>query len=127
MWARCMLFAMAALSQCDVATAFAPKVARGALAHSKVLRAEPEPPVDAAAPKKTTLEEKMSSWEATEEEQKAATLGGLIPGSSGFDGFDFGLYAAFPLLFGSLAIFLFFPFAQQFGFDFASVGPPPTV
>ena len=55
------------------------------------------------------LKDKMMSWEATEAEQKAATLGGLIPGSSGADGFDIGLYIAFPFLFGSLCLFLFFP------------------
>jgi hypothetical protein len=30
--------------------------------------------------KRASLEKKMASWEATEEERKAATLGGLEPG-----------------------------------------------
>jgi len=29
-----------------------------------------------------SLEEKMKSWEASEEEIKAATLGGVVPGTS---------------------------------------------
>merc|ERR1740136_30466 len=39
--------------------------------------------------KKISLEEKMASWEASEEEIKAATLGGLVPSAkektTGFD------------------------------------------
>jgi len=56
-----------------------------------------------------SLEAKLKSFEATEEEQRAATLGGLIPGSSGADAFDVSLYLAAIPLFGSLALFLFFP------------------
>ena len=53
----------------------------------------------------TSLEEKMKSWEASEEEIKAATLGGVVPpgGGSGdgvgrTDAFDVGLYIAFPIM-----------------------------
>ena len=61
-----------------------------------------------------SLEEKMKSWEASEEEIKAATLGGIVPGTrigagaaSGeadkiaggrADAFDVGLYIAFPIM-----------------------------
>ena len=44
-------------------------------------------------PKKLSLEEKMKSWEASEEEIKAASLGGITAGSKGgTDGFDVGLW-----------------------------------
>ena len=46
---------------------------------------------------------------ATPEEERTATLGGMIPGSSGTDAFDISLYLAAIPLFGSLALFLFFP------------------
>jgi len=56
-----------------------------------------------------SLEEKMKSWEASEEEIKAATLGGVVPGTSiggakevddagRTDAFDVGLYIAFPIM-----------------------------
>jgi hypothetical protein len=66
-----------------------------------------------------SLAEKMKSWEATEDEIRASTLGGVVPGLSapgmkGFDGkfgsdkgttvggrtdaFDVGLYIAFPIM-----------------------------
>lgn len=64
-------------------------------------------------------------WDATEEEQKAATLGGMIPGSTGTDSFDVSLYLALPFLLGSLALFLFFPLLRD-NIDFSDVGPPPT-
>mmetsp|Transcript_767 Transcript_767/g.2149 ORF Transcript_767/g.2149 Transcript_767/m.2149 type:complete len:209 (-) Transcript_767:123-749(-) len=42
---------------------------------------------------KLSLEEKMKSWEASEEEIKAASLGGITAGSKGgTDGFDVGLW-----------------------------------
>jgi hypothetical protein len=42
---------------------------------------------------KLSLEEKMKTWEASEEEIKAASLGGITAGSkSGTDGFDVGLW-----------------------------------
>ena len=56
-----------------------------------------------------SLEAKLKSFEATPEEERAATLGGMIPGSSGTDAFDISLYLAAIPLFGSLALFLFFP------------------
>ncbi len=64
-----------------------------------------------------SLAEKMKSWEATDDEIRAATLGGVVPGLSapglkGLDGkfgnnesaggradaFDVGLYIAFPIM-----------------------------
>lgn len=75
---------------------------------------------------KLSLEEKMKSWEASEEEIKAASLGGLTPGKGGggVDGFDVGLGIAFPIMVGSSLLFLLFPFMQGM-IDFDSVGPPP--
>ena len=47
----------------------------------------------------------MKSWEASEDEIKAATLGGVVPGSGSSgdgvgrtDAFDVGLYIAFPIM-----------------------------
>ena len=71
-----------------------------------------------------SLQEKMKSWEATEEEARAATLGGVVPGRS--DAFDVGLYIAFPLMVLSGLAFAIFPFIME-NLDVDSVGPPPTV
>lgn len=81
----------------------------------------------------TSLEEKMKSWEASEEEIKAATLGGVVPGSSiggsesanRRDGFDVGLWIAFPIMVISCLAFVFFPILIG-NIDVSSVGPPPT-
>jgi hypothetical protein len=73
---------------------------------------------------KKTLEEKMKSWEATEEEVKAATLGGVVPGRS--DAFDVGLYIAFPIMVVTGLFFAFFPLFMG-NIDVTSVGPPPTL
>ena len=70
-----------------------------------------------------SLESKMKSWEASEEEIKAATLGGVVPGRS--DAFDVGLYIAFPLMVLSGLAFAFFPLIMG-NIDTSSVGPPPT-
>eukprot|EP00977_Amphora_coffeiformis_P006356 scaffold1353_cov161-Amphora_coffeaeformis.AAC.28 len=76
---------------------------------------------------KMTLEEKMKSWEATEEEVKAATLGGLVPGGNNrSDAFDVGLYIAFPLMVLSGLAFAFFPLIMG-NLDVDGVGPPPTM
>ena len=59
-------------------------------------------------PKKLSLEEKMKSWEASEEEIKAASLGGITAGSKGgTDGFDVGLWVMASLKI-CLACFLYF-------------------
>lgn len=97
-----------------------------------------------------SLAEKMKSWEATEDEIRAATLGGVVPGLSapglkGFDGkfgdkngseeggmvtgsrtdaFDVGLYIAFPIMVLSCLAFVFFPFLID-NIDVSSAGPPP--
>ena len=69
----------------------------------------------------------MAKWDATEEEVKAATLGGITPNSSGaFDSFDLGLYIAFPIMFATLAFFGLFPVIMD-NIDVTSVGPPPMV
>ena len=76
--------------------------------------------------KRKSLEEKMASWEASEEELKAASLGGLTPGKRGTDGFDIGLYIAFPIIVVTSLLFAVFPFIMD-KIDVSSVGPPPTV
>ena len=80
----------------------------------------------AVATKKKTLEEKMAGWEASEEEIKAASLGGMTPGKAGTDGFDIGLYIAFPIIVGTSLLFALFPFIMD-KIDVSSVGPPPMV
>jgi len=78
-------------------------------------------------PKKLSLEEKMKSWEASEEEIKAASLGGITAGSkSGTDGFDVGLWAMFPFIVATSLLFFVFPFIKD-SIDVSSVGPPPMV
>jgi hypothetical protein len=78
-----------------------------------------------------SLEEKMKSWEATEDEIRAATLGGVIPGggrkddANRSDAFDIGLYIAFPIMVIGCLIFAFFPLIVS-NIDVSSVGPPPT-
>lgn len=81
-------------------------------------------PMASAEQSKLELLSKMSGWESTMEERKAATLGGMTPGA--MDGFDVGLYVAFPFLFFPLVAFLFFPAIANNFLDINSVGPPPT-
>ena len=62
---------------------------------------------------KISLEDKMKSWEATEEEIRAASLGGVIPTPQGrerTEAFDVGLYIAFPIMVLTGLAFAFFPF-----------------
>ncbi|KAL3921181.1 MAG: hypothetical protein SGILL_002880 [Bacillariaceae sp.] len=79
---------------------------------------------------KMSLEDKMKSWEASEEEIKAASLGGVVPQSRGdkerTGAFDVGLYIAFPIMVITGLIFALFPFIMG-SIDVDSVGPPPTV
>ena len=78
--------------------------------------------------KAMSLEDKMKSWEASEEEIRAASLGGVVPGGGGAprtDAFDIGLYIAFPIMVIGCLAFAFFPFIVQ-NIDVTSVGPPPT-
>jgi len=79
---------------------------------------------------KKSLEEKMKNWEATEEELRAATLGGVVPqkredGGGRTDSFDVGLYVAFPFMIIGCLLFLAFPFLVN-NIDVSTVGPPPT-
>ena len=67
----------------------------------------------------------MKGWEASEEEVKAATLGGVVPGQRS-DAFDVGLYIAFPLMVISGLLFAFFPLIMG-NLNVDSVGPPPTL
>ena len=73
---------------------------------------------------KVSLEEKMKKWEATDDEIKAATLGGVVPEKRA-DSFDVGLYIAFPFMVIGCLLFLIFPFVAD-KIDVSSVGPPPT-
>uniref|UniRef100_A0A6V2LKJ2 Uncharacterized protein n=2 Tax=Ditylum brightwellii TaxID=49249 RepID=A0A6V2LKJ2_9STRA len=76
---------------------------------------------------KMSLEDKMKSWEASEEEIKAASLGGLTAGSGGgVDGFDLGLWIMFPFMVVTCVLFGVFPFIMD-KIDVSSVGPPPTI
>jgi hypothetical protein len=82
-------------------------------------------------PKTTvSLEEKMKSWEATDEEIRAASLGGIVPqrmdGKGRSDAFDVGLYIAFPIMVISGLLFALFPLIVG-NLDVDSVGPPPTI
>ena len=80
---------------------------------------------ESAGSKLSSLEEKMKGWEATEEEVKAATLGGMVPGNRS-DAFDVGLYIAFPLMVLSGLAFAVFPLIMG-NLDVDGVGPPPTM
>ena len=74
---------------------------------------------------KSKLEKKMAAWEATEEELRAASLGGVIP-TPRIDGFDIGLWILFPLMVGTAGLLLLLPlFIDKIDID--SVGPPPTI
>lgn len=110
-----------------------------------------EQPRSSSSSSVVSLAEKMKSWEASEDEIRSATLGGVVPGVSapgvkGFDGkfgdknsrsdgavtgsrtdaFDVGLYIAFPIMVLSCLAFVFFPFLIG-NIDVSSVGPPPTM
>ncbi len=91
----------------------------------------PEDEEESSSSSTLTLEEKMKSWEASEEEIRAATLGGVIPGGSSSDNsnrtdaFDIGLYIAFPIMVIGCLAFAFFPLIVS-NIDVTSVGPPPT-
>lgn len=89
---------------------------------------EGESPTTGASTK-LSLEEKMKQWEATDEEIKAATLGGVgIPKSNQerTGAFDIGLYIAFPFMIIGSLMFALFPFIMD-KIDVTSVGPPPIV
>lgn len=74
---------------------------------------------------KSKLEKKMAAWEATEEELRAASFGGVIP-TPRIDGFDIGLWILFPLMVGTAGLLLLLPlFIDKIDID--SVGPPPTI
>ncbi|GMH99531.1 hypothetical protein TrVE_jg3893 [Triparma verrucosa] len=73
--------------------------------------------------KQRSLEEKMKSWEATPEEIKAATLGGMVPKS---DGFNITLWILFVPIVGFGLLFAVFPFIMG-SLDVTEFGPPPTV
>lgn len=74
---------------------------------------------DEAAPKKS-LEAKMAGWEATDGKAKAA-----VPEERA-QGFNAGLYVAFPFMIIGSLLFAFFPLIMD-KIDVSSVGPPPTI
>ena len=124
--ARMVLFSMAALSTSCLA--FVPQRAQP----THLPRTYPlyvNEVEEATTETKPTLEEKMKSWEASEEEIKAASLGGVVPkrseGEGRTDAFDVGLYILFPIMVIGLGLFGLFPILVQ-NIDVTSVGPPPT-
>lgn len=129
-----LLVALLARCQAFAPLGFALKLQpRSATSPLTVLAAEENDPVgeeSSSSYAKTTLEEKMKSWEATEEEVKAATLGGVVPrggnGAGRSDAFDVGLYILFPFMVLSGLAFAVFPFIMG-NLDLDSIGPPPTV
>ena len=103
-----------------------------------IMEATEKPPSDEAT---SSLEEKMSKWDASEEEQRASTLGGNLPlvglpGKPGrmtrndqptkLDGFDLGMNISGIILFPLAIILATFPFWIG-NIDISDVGPPPTV
>lgn len=70
-----------------------------------------------------SLEEKMKSWEPTEEERKAATLGGLTPAK--LDGFELSLNIIFPLMLVSCIAVALFPLFSG-NIDVSQMEVPPT-
>lgn len=87
-----------------------------------------------------SLEAKMASWEASEDEVRSSTLGGNLPlvGMPGLpgrvtrtdqpdkmDGFDVGMNISGIILFPLAILLCAFPFFMG-SIDVSSVGPPPT-
>ena len=87
-----------------------------------------------------SLDEKMAKWDATEDEQRASTLGGNLPlvGMPGMpgrmtrtdqpkkmDAFDVGMNLSGLILFPLAILLATFPIWIG-SIDFSSVGPPPT-
>jgi len=68
---------------------------------------------------KEKLEAKMAEWESASTE--VSEEGGEV-----FDGFDLGLWIAFPFIVFASLLFFVFPFIMD-SIDVSSVGPPPTV
>lgn len=98
----------------------------GLLSNSRLYSSDSDDDTTSNEQVKKTLEEKMQAWEATEEETKNASLGGITPGRGRTDGFDIGLFIAFPFIVGSALLFAIFPFIMD-KIDVSSVGPPPTI
>lgn len=89
----------------------------------------------------SSLSDKMASWDATDDERRATTLGGNLPGMvpglgppgrdtrtdqpDKMDGFDIGLNSSMLFLLPLLLIFASVPFWIG-SIDVSSVGPPPT-
>lgn len=90
---------------------------------ARIILFESEDDTDKRPSSKTSLEDKMKNWETTEAEQKASSLGGVVPGRA--DAFDVGLYIAFPLMVIASLAFAVFPLIMD-KIDVSSVGPPPT-
>lgn len=129
-WLFVTLFAVENAGAFSSSHAFAASTraaARASPYYRHVLKSSEEDESSETTDTKKSLEEKMSKWEATDEEKKAATLGGVVPSSDGrSDAFDVGLYVAFPFMVIASLAFAFFPFIMD-KIDVSSVGPPPTV
>ena len=68
---------------------------------------------------------KDSEVAAAGESGADSLMGGITAGSKGiFDGFDLGLFIAFPFMVGASLLFFVFPFIMD-KIDVSSVGPPP--
>ena len=133
--AFCVEFASVANAFAPVKTeaaAFRPALSNVPLtprtSNTVMLMAEDGDESEGARPEtKMSLDEKMQSWEASEEEIKAASLGGITAGSKGgTDGFDIGLWIMFPFIVATSLLFFVFPFIMD-KIDVSSVGPPPMV
>lgn len=78
----------------------------------------------------SALEEKMKKWEASDEEIRAATLGGVVPqpqqNRERTEAFDVGLYIAFPIMVITGLVFAFFPFIMG-NIDVGDIGEIPRV
>lgn len=106
-------------------------------ARAAVLRAALDEDADGI---ESSLQQKMASWDATDEEQRASTLGGNLPlvglpGKPGrmtrkdqptkMDGFDVGMNISGLVLFPLAILLLSVPFWIG-TIDVSDVGPPPT-
>ncbi|KAG8460580.1 hypothetical protein KFE25_011355 [Diacronema lutheri] len=97
------------------------RYARAVRVHANDAPPEPESQ-ERGASGGSSLEEKMKSWEATDEERRAATLGGLVPGK--LDGFELSLNVLFPLMLVSCIVVALFPLFSGF-IDTSGAGAPP--
>ncbi|VEU38082.1 unnamed protein product [Pseudo-nitzschia multistriata] len=106
----CLSLGTEAFAPTSVVSAFRARVSSTVVVReSNGSDSEEESPPEPA--EKMSLEEKMKSWEATDEELRAASLGGVIPQPrERTEAFDVGLYIAFPIMVITGLAFAVFPF-----------------